>query len=244
MEADYYPDYYRLETEHWFFVARRRIITALLAARCPSGVPRRILDVGCGTGIMLGDLARFGEVTGLDNSPLALEFCRRRGHTRLLQADLADLAGRPERYDLIAAFDIIEHVEDDAGAVRTLAGALDPGGRLFITVPALPWLWSHHDLINRHQRRYRPGELRRLLTAAGLEIEKMSFFNSLLFPGIAAVRLLQKLVARKLVPQHDLRLPPAPLNRLLTGLFAAEAAWLRRFNFPIGVSLLCLAKKK
>lgn len=244
MEADYYPDYFRLETEHWFFVARRRIITALIGEYCPPGLPRRILDVGCGTGIMLGDLARFGEVTGLDRSPIALEFCRQRGFTRLIQADIADLAGRPERYDLIAAFDIIEHVEDDAGAVRALAGALAPGGRIFLTVPAFPGLWSHHDLINRHVRRYRRAALRERVEGAGLAIERLSYFNSLLFPGIAAVRMVQKLVARKLVPQHDLTLPPAPLNRLLTGLFAAEAGWLRRFDLPLGVSLLCLARNK
>lgn len=243
METNYYAEYYYYEERHWYFIARRRILLDLLTRAVPPDGTRRVLDIGCGTGIILPDLQRWGTVTGLDSSPVALDFCRQRG-AACVRDGSATATGVPDvSQDIVTSLDVIEHVADDAAAVAECARVLVPGGTLLLTVPALPALWSHHDVINQHRRRYRAPELARLLQGAGLTVTTLSHFNTVLLPAVVAVRALQKLRARTLEAKHDMHLPPAPVNALLTHLFAAERFWLRGATLPLGVSLVCLAKK-
>jgi len=243
MEENYYPDYYQLEEKHWYFVGRRRIIFSLLEQIYPKGSEnRKIIDIGCGTGIMQGYLAKYGNVSGIDNEDIALDYCRERGFTTVSKGDICCLEIPDATYDLVTAFDIVEHVADDHRAVSELARIVKPGGRILVTVPAFSWLWSNHDLINQHQRRYHRKSVEKLMAGAGLEIQKLTYFNSFFFPLIVSIRWWQKFFAPH-AHQHDLVLPPPLLNSLLAYFFGSESIFLRYFNFPLGVSLLCLAQK-
>jgi len=147
-----------------------------LRGRPAAACPRR----GLRTGGMLPLLSRYGQVTGLDSEPLALDYCRRRGfHDVHLQADFE---ARPV-FDLVTLFDVLEHVDDEPGFLAHAARCLKPGGRLAVTVPAFRFLWSGHDDLNQHRRRYTRRCLVDLLERCGFEVERSSYFNTLLFPA-------------------------------------------------------------
>jgi len=146
----------------------------------------------------------------------------------------------PASFDLVCAFDVIEHVDEDAASVAALARLLKPGGYLATTVPGQPWMWSRHDELHHHKRRYRLGDYRAMFEATGLKVMIASHFNTVLFGPIAAVRALKKLTGS--TEADDDAMPAAPLNRLLTGLFAAEGPWLRHAPLPTGVSIVLIAQ--
>ena len=242
---------FRLEDTYWWFVARRKLARDLLTRYGPrtgqgrDGSPLRILDVGCGTGATLRSLSEFGTVVGIDSSQEALRFSRRRGDFPLVQARGEALPARSESVDVITALDLLEHVPDDAAAAAELARALRPGGVLLVTVPALPFLWSEHDEALGHLRRYRARQLRAILEGAGLKVERLSPLITLLLAPIGALRLLQRVLPRKDAhPETAFIVPPAPANVLLTWLLWLESRWALRWNLPVGVSLMAVARKR
>lgn len=241
MDPQLYRDFGAHEDDHWWFAARRAIVRDFLEARLPPAAHRRILDVGCGTGGMLPLLAAFGEVSGLDASDEALAFAKTRaGGARLLKGVLP--AGLPpsERFDLVTAFDVIEHIPEVIEALVNLRAALAPGGRLVVTVPAFMFLWSEHDVLNHHQRRYTEALLREQFQAAGLVMERSSYFNTWLFPPIAAVRLAQKLLPPR-PGASDFSLLPKVVNTALAVLFSSERFAVSRARLPVGVSIIAMA---
>ncbi len=132
---------FEVEDTYWWFVARRRLVHSLLGRHLPAaGGPRRIVDVGCGTGATLATLAEYGEVIGVDRSQHALHYCQERGHHRLVRGDGAALPLADESVDVVTALDLLEHIADDAGAVREFVRVLRPGGVLVVTVPAGDWI--------------------------------------------------------------------------------------------------------
>jgi SAM-dependent methyltransferase len=241
---------FQLEETYWWFVARRRLVRDLLARYGPTSsraesVPSlRILDVGCGTGATLRTLSEFGEVVGMDSSQEALRFSRRRGSFGLARARAEALPAPSGSVDVITALDLLEHIPDDAAAVRELARALRPGGVLLVTVPALPWLWSEHDEALDHLRRYRARRLREILEGAGLKVERLSPLITLMLLPIAALRMVQRaLPGRKARPETAFIIPPAPVNLALTWLLWLESRWALRWSLPVGVSLMAVARK-
>ena len=156
-----------------------------------SSPERSILDVGCGTGSMLPLLGRFGAAQGVDTEPKAIELCHERGLTAARLYDGSRLPFDDAEFDVACAFDVIEHIPDDVAALRDMARVVRPGGRLVLTVPAFPFLWGPQDEISHHERRYTRATLRAAVAAAGADLRHMSFFNTLLFPPIAAVRVLR-----------------------------------------------------
>ena len=243
MERQVYSRMAAIEDRHWWFVARRRILDQVLR-RCVT-LPERaeILEAGCGTGGNLPLLARFGRVHALEPDAEARAFARAKGGFDIREGRLpAGLPYDPESFDLVAAFDVIEHVEDDRGSLEALAGLLRRDGWLLITVPAFPFLWSRHDVEHHHKRRYRRDEMLRRVTAAGLEPVRATYFNALLFPLIAAVRLLRKALGVE-DGADDERVPAGPVNRLLETVFGWERHLVGRVPLPLGVSLLVLARK-
>ena len=203
-----------------------------------------IFDIGCGTGATLTGLARFGQVTGMDFSLDALEFCRRRDHPTLVHARGEALPFASDSADIITALDLLEHIPDDAAAAREFARVLRPGGLLLITVPACPMLWSEHDEALDHLRRYRARQLRAVLEGAALQVEQLSFCITFLLLPIAVLRLLQRIRPhRRGGPQTALIVPPTFINTLLTKLVMLENRWLLRFRLPVGVSLVAVARK-
>jgi hypothetical protein len=132
---------------------------------------------------------------------------------------------------------VLEHVEEDREALVSIAQRLKPGGRILITVPAHPWMWSAHDEVNHHKRRYTRKTLKAVVEAAGLKLEMMSWFNSLLFPLAATARALGRITGKT---DSDDSMPPAAINRVLEGLFGIERYALGRLPFPPGVSLVAI----
>lgn len=247
MEEQDYRTTYELEGHNWWFVGMRRISLSLLGGpRGGGGLDcDRILDVGCGTGIMLEHLDRMGAPTGLDFSPTALAFCRQRGAERLVQGRGEQLPFAGGSFSAVTAFGVIEHIEADRAAVGEWARVLRPGGALVLLTSAYQWMWSGHDVSNHHTRRYLTRDVERLLVEAGLQPTKVSYVNSLLFPPILAVRLVERLRRgnRPPVPHKDTGEVPDLVNRLLIWLLDVERRIIDRSRLPFGVSIVASARK-
>jgi SAM-dependent methyltransferase len=244
MEEDFYPAYYELEGRHWWFLGRRRLFLRLLEREFPPGAgPIELLDFGCGTGAFLEHLERFGTVRAVDSDPNAVSFCHARGRAEVeLVPPGTPLPFADDTFDLVTTLDVIEHIDDDVGALAELRRVLRPGGRLLVAVPAFMFLWGKQDEVSHHRRRYTAGSLRQALAAAGFAVDRTSYFNTVLFPPIAAVRLGRRLLRRPGSRQSDFELGPAALNRALGAVFGAEAGLVARRDLPFGVSLLALAR--
>jgi len=239
MERIVYEQMAALDQRHWWYRARREVIAALIRRRVQSPSNARLLEIGCGTGHNLEMLGRFGTVDALEVDETARALAEKRLGKTVFSAPLPELAGIPERsYDLVAAFDVIEHIPDDVAAIRAIAGLLKPGGKLVMTVPAHQWMWSAHDVVNHHQRRYSKAGLKKLVDDSPLKLEALGYFNSLLFPVAVAERFASKLRGKE---DADLELPPAPINQALERIFAAERALVGRVPLPPGLSLFAVA---
>jgi SAM-dependent methyltransferase len=224
---------------HWWFIGRRTILLAEMARWLPRR-RCRVAELGCGSGGLLEALGRFGSAVGVEADPGLLEAARQRGldcRPGRLPSDVPLPGGE---WDAVCLFDVLEHLDDEAAALGACRRLLSPGGLLFVAVPAYDWLWSRHDEVLGHRRRYTAPRLSRAVEAAGLQVERVSYFNTLLAAPIIAVRLLRRALRRE---GHDLSRPLAPLNRLLATVFSAEARLLRRHALPFGVSLLLVARR-
>lgn len=241
MDRSTYDRMRLLQDNHWWFRGRRTILSGLIG-ELTLPHPAQVLEAGCGPGGNLTMLRRFGQVTGLEPDDASRAYASQRMGVRVEGGRLPHgLPFAPASFDLVCAFDVLEHVDDDAGAVAALGGLLKVGGYLATTVPAQPWMWGRHDTLHHHKRRYRLSGYRRLFDAAGLTTLKASYFNTLLFAPIAAVRLA-KLALRSTSADDD-SLPPEPINGLLAGLFGAELHWLKHATLPTGVSIVLIAQR-
>jgi SAM-dependent methyltransferase len=238
MERIVYDRMAELDERHWWYRARRNILAELIRRRIALPENPRILEIGCGTGHNLEMLRRFGRVDGVEIDPAARAIASKRLGHQVMDARLPQLAGVDDgAYDLVALLDVLEHVEEDRAALASIAAKLRPEGRILITVPAHPWMWSAHDVVNHHQRRYTRGSLRKVIGEAGLKLEMLSWFNSLLFPLAAGARLAGRVTGKE---DSDDKLPPAPVNRLFELLFGLERYAIGRLPFPPGVSLAAI----
>jgi SAM-dependent methyltransferase len=239
MERVVYDQMAALDQRHWWYRARREVIAALIRRRIFPEPGGRILEVGCGTGHNLSMLGEFGSVDALEIDETARSLAETRLGKAILSAPLPELSGIPQRhYDLVAAFDVVEHIADDKGAIASMAKLLKPGGKLVLTVPAHQWMWSAHDVVNHHQRRYSKTGLKRLIDGSPLKLEAIGYFNSLLFPVAIADRFASRLRGKE---DANLSLPPEPLNQALERVFAAERALIGRVPLPPGLSLFAVA---
>ena len=246
MDASMYREFAEVfEARHWWFVGRRRILASLLADWLPKRRDLRILDIGCGTGGMIPLLSAYGRVTGIDPAEAAIHYSRQHhnGEAELIQMDFPREVPAAGGFDLITLFDVLEHLDDDAQALARASGLLRRGGTLVVTVPAHRYLWSPHDEINLHRRRYERPELRARLEEAGFRIQRLTYYNTLLFPFIYAARLLRRQVTRRGDRRSDFRIGNDWVNDRLADLFASERALLKRLDLPLGVSLLAVARK-
>ncbi len=242
MELMEYHDMYELEDRHWWFQARLRMIEGLL--RRHVGRPGRMLDLGCGTGMFLRRRQAESVAYGSDLSPAALAFCRARGIANLMQADAGRIPLADASLDLITAFDLIEHVDDDRGLVDEAWRVLRPGGWFMATVPAHPLLWSSHDVSLHHRRRYTGHEFEGLFEPERWERVRMTSCFALVLPAAVLVRLSRRLRRARRPPHSDTYQVPAWLNHLLVALHVVEARWLERHDLPLGLSLMTIRRKR
>lgn len=208
------------------------------------GASRRLLDVGCGTGTMLIHLKRYGCTYGVDMDHEAVGFCKERDLHTVAQATAENLPFEDGAFDLVTFLDVLEHIPDQDSALAEARRIIRPGGFLMVAVPAYRFLWGAQDEVSQHQRRYTARQLKERITAAGLEVRRLTYFNTVLFPPIAAIRLFRRAVPQARSTDSDFNFPaPGPLNAVLGAVFGSESAIVARANMPFGVSILCLAEK-
>jgi len=241
MERVVYQQMAELDDRHWWYRARRRILADLIRREARPRAGARILEIGCGTGHNLSMLSGFGHVDGLELDDEAAALSEKRLGRTVLRSPLPELVGVRKKYDLIGAFDVIEHIDDDHAALAAIVTRLKPGGIFIMTVPAHPWMWTAHDVANHHKRRYSKRALRALIDGSPMRLRKVGYFNSLLFPLAVAERTLSKLRGKD---DGDVSLPPAPLNKALEGIFAAERYLVGRLPLPPGLSLFAVASAR
>lgn len=239
MERAVYRHMADLDQRHWWYLGRRRVIETLIERLARPPADGRILEVGCGTGHNLSMLRKFAEVDAVELDESVRAIAERRLGRQVISDRLPELQGVPDKaYDLIGAFDVIEHIHDDRAALQAIARKLRPGGELVLTVPAHPWMWSAHDVVNHHQRRYSKQSLKTLIGASPLSLVSIGYLNSLLFPLALAQRMASKILGKQ---DAQLGIPPEPLNKALTSIFAAERHLIGRLPLPPGLSLYAVA---
>ncbi len=233
-----------VEGSHWWFVGRRAILESFLTPIIQDLKSRiqdpRILDVGCGTGANIEMLSEFGDAEGVDVSDDALEFCRRKGLK--VQKGLAEtLPYDDESFELTTALDVIEHLDDDVAGLKEMFRVTKSGGYSLFFVPAFMWLWGVQDDISNHRIRYTRKQIVERIEQAGYTVERATYANWTFFTPILAGRTLMKLTGLK--PESENNINISSLNGIFGKLFSAERFWLKHFNFPIGVSIVVVAKK-
>jgi SAM-dependent methyltransferase len=231
-----------VEATHWWFVQRRKLFSAEID-RLGLSLQAQILDVGTGTGANLRLLKELGftAVEGVDPSPEAKRFCAAKGLGTVTSGDACAIPFEDNQFDLVMATDVIEHVDDDALALREVARVLRPGGTLLLTVPTFLSLWGVQDDRSHHKRRYRMGELVEKLRLTPLEIERSYYFNYLLFLPILLARRLMRLTSMRPASENEINTPT--INWMLSRIFHVDIATAPYIQPPFGVSALVVAHK-
>lgn len=228
------------DSTHWWYRARREVLASVIARKITLPKAARILEIGCGTGHNLPMLARFGRVDAIEIDDAARGVAERRLGRPVGASPLPEMTGVADgTYDLVALLDVLEHVADDVAALRAIARRLKPGGTILLTVPQYPWMWSGHDVANHHHRRYVKKTLAASVRGAGLRLDLLTSFNSLLFPLAAAQRGAARLRGKQ---GSDDNPPPGPVNALFERVFGLERYLIGRVPMPPGVSLLAIVR--
>jgi len=245
MESIEYQRMFDLEDHHWWFQGRIDLMRRMVLKHCPpvSGRRPRLLDLGCGTGLFLTDQGRDMIAFGLDFSAEALEFTRTRGVSGLVCADSQLMPFVSESFDIVTAFDLIEHVERDDALIAEAYRVLRPGGVLLMAVPAHPYLLGEHDDALHHKRRYSWNQFDRLFDPSIWSRRRMTWTFSLIYPVAALVRSIRNILPRSDNPTADTNLTPTWLNRVLLGWHRLENTWAETHDLPFGLSILTVREK-
>lgn len=241
MDENYEEKYHQLEKKQWWFRARRNAVIDILENIDRNAI---ILDVGCSSGILLQELKEkgFKNLYGIDVSKKAIETSKRSGFTNSFVMNGENPDFEPQTFDIIISSDSLEHMELDQKALNNWHRLLKPKGKIIVFVPAFMSLWSAHDEINHHFRRYTRTELKSKIRKAGYSIKKSGYWNFTLFFPVYVFRYLKKLIKND-KPKDDLKQLPNSLNRILYTLMKAENKIFKHIAFPIGVSTYCVAMK-
>ncbi|GAB5466366.1 MAG: class I SAM-dependent methyltransferase [Candidatus Kapaibacteriales bacterium] len=240
MQEQVYHSNFKQENEYFWFIARNKIVLDVFEKVCTLEKGSNVIDIGCGTGGFASKLLDKGyAVTGTDTEPIALDYSRKRGLTDL---HLGTLDNFQATKDYKAAFmlDVIEHIEDDRGVVKQVYDLLPSGAWFTTTVPAYQWMWSHHDEIHKHYRRYSMSGFRNLIEGAGFKTKYSSHFNTLLFPMALGKRLIDRIASSKENPHDEV---PGFLNKAFTKIFSSESGILQKTSIPFGLSILVISQK-
>jgi ubiquinone/menaquinone biosynthesis C-methylase UbiE len=247
MNVEEYEKLDRIDREHWFYAGKRAIVRHWIARYVALKPDDLLIDVGCGTGTFAREMAQTCRVLGVDNHDESIRI----SEPKLRAVGGSVLSSRLERIDLpdgaaavVTAMDVLEHLDDDFGALREMVRLARVGGLVVLTVPALMSLWSDWDVALHHRRRYNRRELRRLVDLPEVEVLRCSYYNMAALPLIAVIRGWRRI--RPAAPAADRaedRVPPRWLNALLYRSLVTPACreWPTQ---PIGVALLAVLRKK
>lgn len=239
MRAEYGERYRELYNHHWWWRARERFVLELLRAKQPPQGWKRILDVGCGDGLFFDQLAKFGDVEGVE--PAEALVSAQGPYRSCIHTVPFDANFQPgKQFSLILMLDVLEHLSDPVGALRHSLALLDPGGTILVTVPAFKLLWTNHDLINDHVTRYTRSRFRSLARQAGMRIEIDRYFFHWTFPAKLVTRLGERALARKPMPPA---VPSRAINRLLYHFSCFEQKTWGRLPLPLGSSYMAMGRK-
>ncbi len=240
MERETFRRMTETQGEHWWFAGRRAVLGSVIR-RLKLAPDAAILEAGCGPGGNLAMLSRFGNVSAFEPDDMAAADARALSGLAVEKGFLPDDIPFGGPFDLVCAFDVIEHVEADAASLAALFRLTKRGGHAIFTVPAFMFLWSAHDVANQHWRRYTRPAFRRLLEQAGYTVEFISYYNTILFPAVAGVRFLKK--ALKIKDAPDEAMPGPGLNRFLRCVFGSERHILRFMAMPFGTSIIAVCRR-
>lgn len=242
MDKSMYRIFFEIQKKHWWFVSKKSIVLDTIDRHLSKRTDIKVLDIGCGSGLMLNALEGVGQTFGMDMSDDAINFSKEIFKGRVEKGLLPDQVPYDENFfDLITALDVIEHVDRDVDSLKAIRSRLVTGGKAVITVPAYMFLWSKFDDMNEHKRRYTLTELNNKLVQAGFTVEKITYYNTLLFPVVYVVRMLNNALNRD--GSSDVDMPSRPLNYVLAKIFSIEKYLLKFVNLPFGVSVLAVVSK-
>ena len=241
MERQVYTDHVLYEDTHWWFVSRRAIIKGVLDRYCRKRRQNMILEIGCGSGGNLEMLSQYGRLFAVELDDKVRQIALDRNLCVVREGDLPNNLPFQELFDVICTFDVVEHIDDDIGAVLAIAKKLSSGGKLIITVPAYAFLWSSHDVVNQHKRRYTRKQLVNLVKSAGLTVEYVTYFNFFLFPLVLIGKILNNISGSK--KSHLEQGTSSVQNSILRTIFSFEKRLVPKLVFPFGVSILLVARK-
>ena len=242
MNTEMYRIFFEIQKKHWWFETKKKIVLETIALNLAPNKDCTILDIGCGSGLMLNSLEKIGATSGMDMSDEAISFSQEIFSGTIKKGSLpSNVPYADDQFDLITALDVIEHIDDDQASLEKIRGLLKKNGKCILTVPAYMCLWSHFDELNEHKRRYTKTELLEKLNLADFNVEKLSYYNTLLFPLVYIVRKLNNLLGRN--GSSDIDMPNPFINSILKMIFSLEKFLLRHFNLPFGVSIIAVVKK-
>ncbi|OQY46150.1 MAG: hypothetical protein B6242_08505 [Anaerolineaceae bacterium 4572_78] len=239
------------EDDHWWFASRTRLITVFMQQVLPQTHDLDILDIGCGAGNMIHHLSKYGQVRGLEIDPRPVKQALLRDYDIYQQDATQGIAFTDNMYDVVTAFDVIEHVDDDMAILQESYRILKPHGHIVVTVPAFMWLWSHNDDINDHKRRYTADELKDKLKLSGFQLNRISYNNFFIFPLAAPLVMLRRGNEPELASHHldedeyQVEMEPTSpiVNSILTVVGKIESQLARLVSLPFGTSLIAIAQK-
>ena len=248
MDAKLYEAFNVIEEKHWWFVARRAYIFACLSRFLPVGGSLKLAEIGAGTGGNFDMLTHFGvlDAIEMDEKAIKLATIKADDNDRVVSLNggwLPDNIPLQGQYDCVLALDVVEHVRDDDAAIKTLVNLLKPSGFLLITVPAYQWLWSAHDEVNHHYRRYTAAKLKALFDDSAVKILNLGYFNTLLFPIALVRRLSRRWMKNTSCPHADLEMPGTLTNQCLNFIFSLESKWAGLISMPFGLSVITIVQK-
>lgn len=243
---DYYFEekYHRLESGHWWFKTRREIVTSLI--KPDKG--NKYLDIGCSGAMLLEDLHTSipkKNLFGIDISSDAISIAQKKGFENTFVMDAENPQFNENQFDCITVSDCLEHLENEASALKNWFKILNTNGTIIVFVPAFMFLWSLHDVANHHFRRYTQRQLIKAMKDAGFHVVRSGYWNFSLFVPVLFIRQLKRVITKNKKEVDDMALLPQPLNFFLIMVLRLENLFIKTgINFPFGISTYCLATKK